>query len=52
MPFLFSYKKTLNPEKKVIAARNLEGCLPSSTLKTRKAKKENQIFYRDSFVLP
>ena len=48
---MFSYKKTLNPKKKVISARNLEDCLPSLPLKTRKAKNENQIFYRDSFVL-
>ena len=51
--FLFWYKKTVIPKKKVINARNLKDCLPNLLLKTRKAKKrKSKFFHPDNFVIP
>ena len=42
-------QKECNVKEKVFAARNLEDCLPSLPLKTRKQKKENQFFLCQQF---
>jgi len=36
----------------VIAARNLNDCLPCLPLKTEKQKRKSIFFYRDNFMLP
>ena len=38
--FLFWYKKTVMPKKKVFATWNLKDCLPNLPLRTGKAKKK------------
>jgi hypothetical protein len=45
--FLFWYKKTVMPKKKVFAARNLKGYLPNLPLKTGNAKKKIKSFFFD-----
>ena len=42
-------QKTVMPKKEVIAARNLQDCLPSLPLKTRKAKKKIKVFLSRQF---
>jgi hypothetical protein len=51
MPFLFSYKKTLNPKKKVIAARNLKRRLLFTKFDTqdKKSKKRKSNFLSRQF---
>jgi len=50
--FVLVQKDSNAKKKKLIAARDLKGCLPSLPLKTRKEKKKIKVFSRDNFVLP
>jgi hypothetical protein len=45
-------QKECNVKEKVFAARNLEDCLPSLPLKTRKHKKENHFFMPTILCFP
>jgi hypothetical protein len=47
--FLFWYKKTVMPKKKVFAARNLKNCLPNLPLETGSAKKKIKVFLSRQF---
>jgi hypothetical protein len=42
-------KKPVMPKKKLFVARNLKDLIPNLSLRTGKAKKENQVFLSPQF---